>query len=348
MSINNLAKRTYQPIGWKKGNKPIPEDHLTDIVECALNMPCAMLTATEQGNYKPYELWIPHRESELENALGCASVWGLDQCQDHTFNNVSTALVYILKEPEHVADKELSKNDYEFDATGSHLGDDKIMDVRIAKDWDSTEKLLKTKLTEELVKKKSMAYSHSPFCISPFAMWNSEHLVGLNLTVGLAMGAVSLRCRELGYFCQNYTAYRQTLTWHSKYKNKFQHSGKWFPYMIQLLGTNPEAVKISQTREFRKAKSHSENIFDPNDINVDKMADADDGDLERLRQQDYRKKYLENFPREIPDYQINFFMDYYGRYSPDPKKLFKLAYSGRVKKWEYFFDEWMKKEKGHK
>ena len=94
----------------------------------------------------------------------------------------------------------------------------------------------------------------------------------------------------------------------SKYKNKFQHSGKWFPYMIQLLGTNPEAVKISQTREYRKAKSNSENIFDPNDINVDKMADADDGDLERLRQQDYRKKYLENFPREIPDYQINFFI----------------------------------------
>tara|TARA_S200000501_G_scaffold153454_1_gene144627 strand:+ start:1540 stop:2583 length:1044 start_codon:yes stop_codon:yes gene_type:complete len=341
MSINNLAKRTYQPIGWKKDNKPIPEDHLTDIVECALNMPCAMLTATEHCNYKPYELWIPHRESELENALGCASVWASDQCQDHTFNNVSTALVYILKEPEHVADKVLSKTDYEFDANQSHLGTDKVMDLRIAKDWDSTQKLLKTKLTEELVRKKSMTYSDSPFFISPFAMWNAEHLVGLNLTVGLAMGAVSLRCRELGYYCQNYTAYRQTLTWHSKFENKFHSSGKWFPYMIQLLGTHPEAVKISEAREFRKAQSNSENIFDPNDIHVDNMADTDNGGLERLEGQDYRNKYIENFPREIPDYQIKFFMENYGRYSSDPKKLFKLAYSGRVKEWEYFFNEWM-------
>ena len=172
-------------------------------------------------------------------------------------------------------------------------------------------------------------------------MWNAEHLVGLNLTVGLAMGAVSLRCRELGYYCQNYTAYRQTLTWHSKFENKFHSSGKWFPYMIQLLGTHPEAVKISEAREFRKAQSNSENIFDPNDIHVDNMADTDNGGLERLEGQDYRNKYIENFPREIPDYQIKFFMENYGRYSSDPKKLFKLAYSGRVKEWEYFFNEWM-------
>ncbi len=341
MSINNLAKVTYQPIGWKKDNKPIPEDHLTDIVECALNMPCALLTATEHCNYKPYELWIPHRESELENALGCASVWASNQCQDQTFNNVSTALVYILKEPEHVADKVISNTDYEFDANQSHLGTDEIMDLHIAKDWDSTQKLLKTKLTEELVKKKSMTYKDSPFFISPFAMWNAEHLAGLNLTVGLAMGAVSLRCRELGYYCQYYTAYRQTLTWHSKFGNKFHSSGKWFPYMIQLLGTHPEAVKISQTRDFRKAQSNSENMFDPNDIHLDNISDTDNEDLQRVEGKDYKKKYIENFPREIPDYQIKFFMDYYGRYSSNPKQLFKLAYSGRVKEWEYFFNEWM-------
>ena len=348
MSINNLSKRTYQPIGWKKDNKPIPEDHLTDIVECALNMPCALLTATEQANIKPYKLWIPHRELELENALSCASLWGLNQCQDQTFNNASTVLVYILKEPEHLADIDLSKNDYEFDDTKSHVGNDQIMGVHITKDWDTTKKLLIKKLTEEDTKRESMTYNDSPFCINPFTGWNAEHLAGLNLTIGLAMGAVSLRCRELGYFCQNYTAYRQTLTWHTKYKNKFQSQGKWFPYTMQVLGTSPEAVKISQTREFRRAKNHSESIFDPNDLHVDPMANAHDRDLERVDSKEYKKNYVENFPRQIPDYQINFFMDYYGRFNSDPKKLFKLAYSDRVKKWESFFNDGIQKEKGSK
>lgn len=345
MSINNLARRTYQPIGWKKDNQPIPEDHLTDIVECALNMPCALLTSTQQGNYKPYELWIPHRESELENALSCASVWAMDQCQDHTFNNVTTALVYILKEPEHVEGIDLSTNDNEVDAARSHVGIDKIIDLHIAKDWERTEKLLCDKLHEEDAKRNNKAYDNPPFFINPFTGWNAEHLMGLNLTVGLAMGAVALRCRELGYFCQNYVAYRQTLTWHAKYQNKFQQKGKWFPYMIQLLGTCPEAIKISQTRVGRKAKDNRTNIFDPNDVNIDTMATADDRDLQRVFIKDYRKSYLEDFPREIPSYQINFFMNHYGKYSSDPIKLFKLAFSNRVKKWQYFLNEWMKNVK---
>ena len=341
MSINNLAKRTYQPIGWKKDNKPIPEDHLTDIVECALNMPCALLTSIKQGNYKPYELWIPHRESELENALSCASVWADNQCQDNTFNNVTTALVYILKQPEHVEGIDPSSNNNE-DAARSCAGNDQMIDLQIAKDWDSTEKLLRDKLGEEDTKRNNMAYDKPPFFINPFTGWNAEHLMGLNLTVGLAMGAVSLRCRELGYFCQNYVAYRQTLTWHERYKNKFQHKGKWFPYMIQYIGTCPEAIKISQSRVGRKGKDNSTNTFDPNDINIDDVATVDDGDLQRVFTRDYRNgSYLENFPREIPSYQINFFMDHYGKYSSDPIKLFKLAFQGRVKKWQYFYNEWM-------
>ena len=343
MSINSLAKQTVQAIGWEKDNRRIPEEHLTDIVECALNMPCAPLTATEQTNIKPYELWIPHRESELENALSCASLWAMDQCQDQTFNNASTVLVYVLKEPKHLAGKDLSKKYFEVPDTYSIFGNDKMMDFQISKDWANTKKLIIKKLMEEATKRKSLAYKTGPMHLNPFFMWNAEHVTSVNLTIGLAMGAVSLRCRELGYFCQNYTAYRQTVPWHLQYKNKFHSRGKWFPYMMQVIGTSPEAVKISKTREFRQVKNHTQTLFDPNHIDVDQTVKVDNTELQRIDVTKYKNEYRNKKLVHIPDYQIDFFMKHYGRYSADPKKLFELAYAHRVKKWESFFDEWIKK-----
>ena len=112
---------------------------------------------------------------------------------------------------------------------------------------------------------------------------------------------------------------------------------------MQVIGTSPEAVKISKTREFRQAKKHTESLFDPNDLRIDPTSNKLDDGLQRVYGNEaYRKEYREKNPTHIPDYQIDFFMNYYGRYSSDAKKLFKLAYSTRVKKWESFFDERMK------
>ena len=196
---------------------------------------------------------------------------------------------------------------------------------------------------EEATKRKSVAYKTGPMHLNPFFMWNAEHVTSVNLTIGLAMGAVSLRCRELGYFCQNYTAYRQTVPWHLQYKNKFHSRGKWFPYMMQVIGTSPEAVKISKTRVFRQAKNHTQTLFDPNHIDVDQTVRVDNTELQRIHVTKYKNEDRNKKLVHIPDYQIDFFMKHYGRYSADPKKLFELAYAHRVKKWESFFDEWIKK-----
>lgn len=342
MSINTISSQTVQPIAWKKDNKQIPEDHLNDIVECAINMPSAGLTASpEAGNKKSYQIWIPQRESELENALACASLWSCDQCQDQTFNNASTVLVYILKEPEHLAN--IAVPDLDPNDITSYAFWDQQMDIRIAKDWNGTQKLLQKLLDEEATKKNSMKYNDRPVELNPFTGWYSEHVSALNLTLGMAMAASALRARELGYFCQHYTAYRQTVTWHDQYKNKFHKDGKWFPYMIQIIGTSPEAVKIAPSR-IRKQQVHQKSIIDPHaDLNEKNMKSIDDKDFYVMSTGDgnnYRKTFLSKSPREIPDYQIKFFMDNYGRYSDNPRKLFRHAYAFRVKEWEKYLNDW--------
>jgi hypothetical protein len=151
-----------------------------------------------------------------------------------------------------------------------------------------------------------------------------------------------LRARELGYFCQHYTAYRQTVTWHNQYKNKFHKDGKWFPYVIQIIGTSPEAVKIAPSR-IRKQQVHQKSIIDPGaDLKEKNMKPIDDKDFEIIALgRNYKTSFLSKSPRVIPDYQIKFFMDNYGRYSDNPKNLFRHAYSSRVKEWKTYFDNWL-------
>lgn len=337
MTINDLAKRTVQPIGWRKDNSGIPENHLNDILESATNMPAALLTLPIK---KPFKIWVPHREGELENALSCASVWAQNQCQDQTFNNASTVLVYMLTEPEHL-DYKTKTVDLDKRGIGeSNIPFNHIMDELIQQDWIKTKALIDNQIKKEQVKKDSGKYDQRPMWLNPFTGWNSEHLSGLNITLGMAMGAVSLRCRELGYFCQFYTAYRQTVDWHNEYGNKFQKDGKWFPYMLQIIGTQPEAGKMS-SRLNMKYIDDTTHTVDPNTkADSDPTNDIDQG-IEIFKPKVYRK-FVTKELRSVPDSQIDFFQRHYGQYSDNARGLFQTAYAGRVDNAGEVYEHWYK------
>ena len=338
MTVSDLAKRTVQPVGWKKDNTRIPEEHLNDIVQCATNMPAAPLTLPTK---KPFKIWIPHREGELSNALSCASVWAMDQCQDQTFNNASTVLVYMMNEPDHLQDKTSSVRLNKIPKMQSNIPEDHIMDEIIQQDWNSTKKIIDDQKQLEKDKKENFNYDTPPMLLNPFADWGSEHLSGLNLSIGMAMGAVSLRCRELGYYCQFYTAYRQTVDWHNQYGNKFQKDGKWFPYMLQIIGTKPEAGKMSSRMNLKQINDETHTV-DPNTkADTDPLNQVDQG-IEIFKPKMYRE-FVKEAPRTIPNSTIEFFMEHYGKYARDPKDLFHQAFGRRVKHWAKLFDQHIKK-----
>ena len=338
MTVNDLAKRTIQPVGWRKDNSRIPEEHLNDILESATNMPAALLTLPTK---KPFKIWVPHREDELDNALSCASIWAMHQCQDQTFRNASTVLVYMLTEPEHL-DYKTDKVDLSSRRHGeSNIPRNEIMDELIQQDWNKTKELIDSQLQLEKTKKTNKDYSQRPMLLNPFTGWNAEHTSNLNITMGMAMGAVSLRCRELGYYCQFYTAYRQTVDWHNEYGNKFHKDGKWFPYMIQIIGTKPEAGKMSSRLNMKHIDDTTHTI-DPNTkADTDPVNDVDQG-IEIFKPKVYNKFVIAK-ERKIPPSQIEFFMKHYGQYTDDPKSLFQEAFADRVTGWEKFFDAWTAK-----
>ena len=338
MTVSDLAKKTVQPIGWRDDNTVIPEEDINDIVQCATNMPAALLTLPTK---KPFKIWIPHREGELSNALSCASVWAMDQCQDQTFNNASTVLVYMMNEPDHLQDKTSSVRLNKIPKMQSNIPDDHIMDEIIQQDWNSTKKIIDDQKQLEKDKKENFNYDTPPMLLNPFADWGSEHLSGLNLSIGMAMGAVSLRCRELGYYCQFYTAYRQTVDWHNQYGNKFQKDGKWFPYMLQIIGTKPEAGKMSSRMNLKQINDETHTV-DPNTkADTDPLNQVDQG-IEIFKPKIYRK-FVKEAPRTIPNSTIEFFMEHYGKYARDPKDLFHQAFGRRVKHWAKLFDQHIKK-----
>jgi hypothetical protein len=338
MTVSDLAKKTVQPIGWRDDNTVIPEEDINDIVQCATNMPAALLTLPTK---KPFKIWIPHREGELSNALSCASVWAMDQCQDQTFNNASTVLVYMMNEPDHLQDKTSSVRLNKIPKMQSNIPEDHIMDEIIQQDWNSTKKIIDDQKQLEKDKKENFNYDTPPMLLNPFADWGSEHLSGLNLSIGMAMGAVSLRCRELGYYCQFYTAYRQTVDWHNQYGNKFQKDGKWFPYMLQIIGTKPEAGKMSSRMNLKQINDETHTV-DPNTkADTDPLNQVDQG-IEIFKPKMYRE-FVKEAPRTIPNSTIEFFMEHYGKYARDPKDLFHQAFGRRVKHWAKLFDQHIKK-----
>ena len=343
MSIDKLSKQTGQPIGWKDNNQRIPEEHLNDLVQCAMNMQSALCFNIDGSNVKPYKIWIPHREDELENVFGCVSLWGAGRCQDHTFTNAKTVIAYIIAEPDFV-----ENNPVWYDHQGGGINFPNVPEI--AKDWEKTKKLIYTNLVDERIKRRTKKYNYRPSFVVPFQNWRPEHIAQINQTVAMAASAVQLRTRELGYWCQHYTAFAHTIQWHNQFKDKFHSKGKWFPLLLQIIGTDPSGMKRSDSRAYSYNLDYNQSIMDPNDKNNKKKLPLGIDqfpiyNIDGMEKEKHSEGFggMVNVPMTsvIPDYEMEFFMNNYGKFSEDPKALFGDAYDLTLADWEQVYDDWI-------
>lgn len=369
MTINTIAQSMAQSVAWKEENNQLPEEDLNSILECATSMPGA--GGVGEISKKPWQLWVPHREGKLQEALACASTWAETQCQDNNFNNVSTSIVFILSEPSHYPTAKPGDygddRDYKKEAddlikssyadSNSALCDDFLMDRILQNTWDKVKSRLGDAMKVENEKRKNKNYDSVAPLFNPWLGWSTEYAAAIGAGIGQAMAGAALRAHELGYYVQFYTAYRQALTWHTAFGNKFHEDGKWFPYVMMHFGTKPEQSKLS-SRLNKKPISSDMHTIDPNAKQDYKYSDwIDMLRLDRptthwLDYNDDKQGHPVTIPRgygalrkkrpcNIPDYHIEFFMKHYGQYSSNAKKLFSETYGERSSDWEKYFDDWI-------
>jgi len=363
MTIENISKHTYQTVGWTDQNKSIPEEHLNSIVQSAMNMQsqgffAQPLQNKERANIKPFKIWLPHREQELDNALSVASIFAHDQCQNQIFNNVKAMIVYIISEPEHLKKVDINNIPYIQDEEGKQKILDEgesifltpytgehFMDWKYKQEWNDYSTFIKDLLDTERNKKVKKIYNKKPKFIVPYHMFSQEHCYGLFNALGFAQGAATLRCHELGYYSQFHSAFRSTISWQDFYGEKFHSERKWFPMTIQLIGTSPIAVKMSCTRNAFPAIHEKQSLissdYEFKDQNLRYETPGKIPIINVGNKKEIMKK-VHDFSF-IPDHYIKFFMENYGDYSPNPKKLFKDCYNRRFPKCEIFYDKWIEK-----
>ena len=340
---SNIAKDMLQVGSWSKENQSIPEEHITAIAKSAMDLQSGVYSTFKHNSReygaKPFKLWIPHREGELENVLSLAGIHSANQNQDSVFNHVKNVIVYMVHEPEHILDlKEMPEHmDHPLISwMGSCLYPDDYRDAVIKKDWDRFKRIISEQLSIEKSKREKRQYDQMPQRIVPFHDFHGEHLHGVYSILGQATAGANIKTHELGYYTQFHVAYRATVAWHDFYGNKFHPEGKWYPYVIQMLGTHPESLKSSLIKHVvSKSITDTSVLINPNDPafcgeHHYEGSFADESGVMHLNQhQKYIKKRNQRTP--VPRYQKQFFHEHYGQYSSDPKSLFKKSYQGKAR-----------------
>ena len=351
MNKKNVAKDIVQVTGWKKENQTIPEEDITEIVKSALNMQSGQYTGTQENpagfydsgifhNAKPFKIWIPHRGDELENVLSLAGIHSVDQDSNQVFQNVKNVIVYLVHEPEHIfKKKDISKieehEDKDFLSYMALISDPQ-MNWKIKKDWDDSNILLNKLLATEKNKREKREYNDRPEPIVPFHNFSGEHLALIYSALGMAIGAANIQARELGYHTQFHTAYRASVAWRDFFGNRFHPEGKWYPHLLQIIGTHPQSAKANPYRTLvSDSVTDTSTLIDPNDLeafseSTKKPVYPYDFDVMDVLQ--HRIQLKNGLTKNlVPEYQKVFWMKHYGRYSADHKKLFHLCYGNKAK-----------------
>lgn len=344
MSIRKYAEKMVQITGWEDGNQNIPEEQITEIVKSALSMQSGQYPnfSTESGFYgaKPFKIWIPHRECELENVLSLAGIHSLPQASNQVFHNVKNVLVYLVHEPKHIMEKnEIAQIKSSQDK--KHLSwlccqEDAQMNWKIKKDWDGYNRLIEELLSIEKDKKQKRQYREMPQPIVPYHEFDGEHLHGIYSTLGMAIGSANLQAYELGYYTQFHTAYRATVAWREFYGNKFHPEGKWYPHLIQIIGTHPQAGKSNPNRSMASdSATDTSTCLDPNDVESfvkNKTSPELTNNFKVMDISQHRSYIYKKLSKmTVPFYQKKFFHRHYGQYSPYPRALFNQCYFQKAK-----------------
>ena len=110
-----------------------------------------------------------------------------------------------------------------------------------------------------------------------------------------------------------------------------------------MIGTHPEGAKISQNRLKNKDMVKDTSAFiNPNNNSNNDVPDYGivDPVVKIMEPKQYRKLQETN-PKKLTAITFNYFMENYGKYSSDPKKLFCDAYGGRINQPEHVFSTFM-------
>jgi hypothetical protein len=361
--MDHTSKKQLQVAAWSNDNGPVPEQDINAIVQSAVDMQTAPGLGYTDKNYyvnaKPYDIWIPHRENELENALAIASTFAMNQAQNQIFNNVKTMLVFMVSEPRHVMtasndppiwDKELNDS---HSWVSSAYGSDGEMDQKVKQEWNKFNSYMDELLKVERYKKEKKQYDSLPDMVVPYHVFHQEHVTMIYQSVGMAMASAVSKCRELGYYSQFHTTYRRSVAWHDFYGNKFHPEKKWYPTAILLIGTQPSVGKISASRNSRdKIDSDTSFVTGNPPVNDSLVAiKTFEGipilDPRRKEKDDGKgkKRSIDHLQGTviIPDSHMKFFWEQYGKHSSDPRKLFSMCYSTRLSSCDSQFDGWLKK-----
>jgi hypothetical protein len=238
-TIKNLAHELQEVCAWSPENEPIPDAHVTQIMQTALNMPTALGSGMGKGTF----MFVPHRapgglekfqEGVLRKHPGCNI--------DTTFNHCTTVIVFGICQEE-------PDEDY-FPA--DQIGNPRVQQRQaIEKEWFS-----------KSVERMSQ-YGHSPLGNElPYFLKNQI------VCHSLALSAAALECRRLGYHVQFLTLDRLAGHFYREYPDIVGRP--FIPMHCILTGTKPSLVKMSHRRNrgYKWAKD-SDFLVRPDDITMD-------------------------------------------------------------------------------
>lgn len=213
-TLKDLAHELQEVCAWAQDNGPVTEDHVTQIVQTALNMP----TALRSGNGKGLFTFIPHRQVNInqfrDNVLrkhpGCNI--------DTTFNYCQTIIVFGICQEE--PDEEFFPLD------------------QVKNSWSNQQR----KVESEWWSNCQARLSQSTPLGGNMPYWLKNQIVCHTL----ALTAAALESRRLGYAVQFLTVDPLSKHFYNEYPDLI---GKpYIPMHCLLLGTKPSIVKMSHRR----------------------------------------------------------------------------------------------------
>jgi len=207
-SLEKLAINIMEVAAWAPENQPVPEHHITQIVQTALNMP------TGQNHGKGIFTMVPHRMGAFDHYKNIVKTIGCNI--DTTINHCHTALVFGVCPTQGDSTYPLPTDD------------DDIRDRAERDHWWSG------------CKDRWREFN------TPFGDHMPSWLRTQITIHSMALSASAMEARRLGYHVQFLTVDRLANLFWSTYPSMM--STPWIPMHVINLGTHPHRIKHTHQR----------------------------------------------------------------------------------------------------
>lgn len=253
-SIEHLAADILEVAAWAPENQAVPEHHITQIVQTALNMP----TGINHG--KGTFTMIPHRMSDFDRYKNIMTNIGCNI--DTTLNHCHTALVFGICQNQ-------------LDSTYTPPADDH---------WHQ----------EHATRKRWWADCHTRCdeFNTPFGDLMPTWLRTQVVINSMALTGAAMEARRLGYYVQFLTVDRLSPLFWSAYPHMM--SQPWIPMHVINLGTHPLRIKHTHQRNRSHAwVTDQSDVIVADQVPVDQplLHEYDDTIMTPTDHQPYRSTY---------------------------------------------------------